>query len=216
MSDIFREVDEDVRRDRLHKLWKQYGSYVIIACVALVLGTAGRTFWRDYQVKQRLADSARYEQAATLLEEGRETEAINAFAELARDAGGGYAVLGRLREAAARAQAGDLSGAVRAYDALAEDGGADPIYRDLARLLAALLLVDDSPAQEIEHRLEPLLGEASPWQFSARETVAIAVLGEGRREEARERLQALADDLEAPAGVRGRASELLAAMKSES
>ena len=41
MSDIFREIEEDLQRDRYKKLWEKYGNLVIAAAVVLVLGTAG-------------------------------------------------------------------------------------------------------------------------------------------------------------------------------
>ena len=46
MSDIFQEVDEEVRRERLMQLWKRYGNFVIAAAVIVVLGVGG---WRGYQ-----------------------------------------------------------------------------------------------------------------------------------------------------------------------
>ena len=46
MSDIFSEVDEEVRREQLRKLWERYGFLLIAACVLLVAGVAG---WRGYE-----------------------------------------------------------------------------------------------------------------------------------------------------------------------
>ena len=40
MSDIFHEVDEEVRREQLKKLWQKYGWLVIAACVLVVLAAA--------------------------------------------------------------------------------------------------------------------------------------------------------------------------------
>ena len=40
MSDIFREVDEDVRKDQSLAFWKKYGPYVIAAAVAIMTVTA--------------------------------------------------------------------------------------------------------------------------------------------------------------------------------
>jgi hypothetical protein len=215
VSDIFREVDEEVRKDKFQALWKQYGVYVYIVIGALVLGTAFNVWWRDYQQNRRLEDSARYQAAVALLDEQQTTEAINALAALAEDAGTGYAVIARLREAAVKAGEGDLDGAVRAYDMLIQDDGVAQIYRDLARLLSAMHLVDSAAAEAVRERLGPLLQDVSPWRFSAREIDAMLALRDGQRGRAREVLQALVDDAETPAGVRQRASELLAALASE-
>ena len=41
MSDIFSEVDEELRREQLRKLWEGYGVYLIAACVLLVAAVGG-------------------------------------------------------------------------------------------------------------------------------------------------------------------------------
>ncbi len=41
MSDIFTEVDEEVRREQLKKLWERYGNYAVAAAV---LGLANWSF----------------------------------------------------------------------------------------------------------------------------------------------------------------------------
>ncbi len=215
MADIFREVDEEVRKDKFQLLWKKYGAYVYVVIGGLILGTAFNAYWRYYKQEQRLEDAARYGAAVSLLKRQQTTEAINGFAGLADESGTGYAVVGRFREAAARADAGDLTGAIRAYDRLAEDDGVDTVYRELARLLAAMRLVDEGSAEEVRSRLAPLLSEENPWHYSAQEIDAILALREGRREDAQKTLQALSEDAGTPSGVRARAAELLAALKSE-
>src|SRR5436305_1144715 len=47
VSDIFHEVDEEVRREQLKKLWERYGNLLIAACVLVVLATAG---WRTHEM----------------------------------------------------------------------------------------------------------------------------------------------------------------------
>ena len=37
MSDIFQEVEEDVRRERYEQIWKQYGNYILAAAGVVVL-----------------------------------------------------------------------------------------------------------------------------------------------------------------------------------
>ena len=97
MADIFREVDEDIRRERYSKLWKRYGKYVIAGAVAIVVLTAGREGWKQYQTAQREVAGERFAQALDLAASGRETDAVTAFSALADDAGAGYATLARLR-----------------------------------------------------------------------------------------------------------------------
>ena len=85
MADIFKEVDEDLRRDQAAKVWKKYGAYVIGAAVALVLATAGFQAWRWWDVEQRSERSASYTAAVELLEQGTGEEAVAAFGSLAHE-----------------------------------------------------------------------------------------------------------------------------------
>ncbi len=212
MSEVFREVDEELRRDQLTKLWRTYGSYVIAVAAAVVLGVAANVGWTEYRLNQRLADGARFSAALELLDGGQPELAAQRFAELADGAGAGYAVLARLREARALAAAGDAGAAVATLDDLADDDGNDPAFRDLARLRAVLHLLDSAAVDEIERRLEPLLREDSAWRASAREISGLVAMRSGETVRAREIFAGLSEDASAPPALRGRAAELLAAL----
>jgi hypothetical protein len=167
VTDIFQEVDEEVRREQLKKLWDQYGNYLIAVCVLVVVGVAA---WRGYQwweAKQAAQSGAAFEQAVTLAAAGKHQEAEAAFAKLATDGTAGYRVLARLREAAELSTT-DSKGAVAAYDEIAADKSAGQIIEDLAAVRAGFLLVDTAPYSEIRDRLEPLAAADRTFRYSAR------------------------------------------------
>lgn len=212
MADIFEEVDEDVRRDRFAELWKRYGVFFLAACIAVVVATGAWVGYREWRESKRLELAERYRSAAELAQKNQPAQAADAFAALAQDASGGYGVLARLRLAAAQSDSGDRAAAAATYDRLAADGGVEKVYRDLATLLAAMLLADEAPGAEIDRRLETLLGQDNPWRYLAREVKGLTALREGRMDAAKQDFQALADDAEAPGPVRGRAQQLLQAI----
>ena len=213
MADLFREVDEDVRKERYLKLCKTMGATLLRLRSGFVLVVAGVTGWREYQRSEREAEGERFATARALAEEGRHAEAALAFADLGADAGGGYAVLARFEEAAALVAGGEQRNAIAVYDAMAADGAIETSFRDLASLLAALHLMDSGADRaDIEARLQPLTGETNPWRFSAREVAAIVMLNAGEHAAAREALAALVGDVDAPPDVRSRAVELVAAL----
>jgi hypothetical protein len=211
LSDIFREIDEELRRDNFFKLWQRYGKYVVALAVAAVAVTALVVGWREYQSRERQAEGVRYAAALDLARQGKDKDAADAFAAMAQSVKGGRAVLARLEEAALRAKSGDSDGALAIYDAIAQNGAAEQTYRDLANLLAARLLVDKAP-KDAEQRLLPLTDANNPWHATALELTAIAALKEGNKTEARATYQRLADDLGAPQGLRARAAEMVAAL----
>jgi hypothetical protein len=212
VADIFQEVDEELRRENYAKLWQRYGKYVIALAIGIVLVTAGVWRWQEYRLHLRQEEGARYASALDLARQGKDKEAADAFAEVAKQAGGGHRVLARLEEGALKARAGDNAGALAAYDALAADSGADPIYRDVARLLAAQCALKSGDAAAAVERVKPLTSASNPWHASALELTALADLKSGNKTEARVIYQRLADDLAAPQSLRARAAEMITAL----
>jgi hypothetical protein len=206
MSDtqFIREIDEDLRRDRLMKLWEQYGIYAIAAAFLIVAATAGWRGWEWYQTREGLKAGSRFEAALVLAEAGKHAEAEQEFAAIAKDANWGYRLLARMR-LAAETGARDAAAGAAAYDAIIADGSIDTAIRDVARLRAAFLLVDTAQAAEIASRVEPLMTATSPFRFSARETLALARYRAGEREAARAMFAQLATDPETPPALRTRA-----------
>ena len=210
MSDIFREVDEEVRHERMFKLWRNYGSYVIAAAAAVTLGVAGGVAIKEYLQSQRLAEGAAFTAAVELLDDGQPQLAVQRFAALADDAGGGYAALASLRWAQALSAAGDIEGALEVLERLAADDGADRALRDLAGLVAVFHLMDSAAPDVLERRLEPLMKDGSPWRASARELAGLVAFRRGEPDRAREIFSGLTADALAPPSVRNRAAEFLA------
>ena len=213
MTDIFHEVDEEVRREQLKKLWQRYGNYIIAGCLLAIVGIAA---WRGYEwleTKRAAESGAAFEQAVTLAESGKPQEAEAAFAKLANDGTAGYRVLARLREAAELAQS-EPNAAIKAYDEIAADRGASRVMQDLATLRAGYLLVDQTSYAELRGRLEPLAGSGRPFRHSARELLALSAWTHGDVAAAKQWTEAIIGDPQTPAGARGRAevlSQLIAA-----
>jgi hypothetical protein len=212
VSDIFQEIDEELRRENFAKLWQRYGVYLIGLAVIIVVAVAAVAGWRAYQLRVHQVEGERYSLALDLARQGKDKDATDVFAELGRQAHGGHATLARLEEAALKAKNGDAKGAVALYDALAADGAADPAYRDLAKLLAAQYELKDGDPKAVIARVAPLTSATSPWHPTALELMALAQLKAGNKTEARAVYQRIADDLAAPQGLRARAAEMAAAL----
>ena len=211
--DIFQEVDEEVRREQLKKLWDRYGNLLIAVCVLIIAGIGG---WRGYdywQARKAGETGAAFEQAAILAESGKHKEAEAAFAKIAAEGTAGYRVLARLREAAELAQT-DKAAAIKAYEALADDKSAGPVMQDLAAVRAGYLMVDTAPYAQMAARLEPLTAEDRMFRHGARELLALSAWKAGETSAARKWTDMMMADPRTPAGTRSRAeilSELIAA-----
>ena len=214
MSDIIREVNEELRRERIEKLWQRYGGYVVGAAILIVLVVAGWRGWEWYTAREAAKSGARFEAALQLVNEGKRFEAEAAFNAIAADGTSSYRLLARFRAAAEAAKTDPAAGVV-AYDALAADGSIEAILRDLARLQAGRILVDSAPVAEIADRMEPLLAAQSPFRHSAREILGLARYRAGEREAAQKIFAEILTDPETPPAMRTRA-EMLRVLVSNS
>lgn len=207
MSDIIREIDEDLRRDRLQKLWERYSGYLVGAVLLVVLATIGGSAWHWYQTRETHKAAARFQEILLLLNEGRRFEAEAELNALAKTSTAGYRLLARFRIATEVAKNNAAAG-VAAYDALAEDRSLDPVLRDLAKVHAALFLVDTASVSEIARRMEPLITPASPFRHSAREILGLAHYRAGQRETAAKIFAEILTDPDTPPVMRERAGVL--------
>ena len=212
VSEIFREIDEELRRENLLKLWSRYGKYAIAGVVVVVLIVGGFIAWRDHQADERRAQGARFSSALALARQGKEAEAAKLFGALAQE-GGGYSVAGAFEQAELLARSGDRKGATAVDDKLASSG-LDAEFRDLAVLLSVMHSLPDTEPKTAIERLQPLTASGNPWRATALDLTAAAKLKAGDRGGALEIYQKLADDLAAPQGLRARAAEMAAALKS--
>ncbi|HYC04629.1 MAG TPA: tetratricopeptide repeat protein [Azospirillaceae bacterium] len=215
MSDIFREVDEDLRRERAEKLWKKYGPVLIAGAAAIVLATAAYVGWQRWQERQQAERTAVLLQAvdkvqATRQGQGTPADAIAALSGAAGALKGAPQALARLQQAGVMAANGDAAGAVGLYDQLAGSGEVDPLFRDLALLMSVLHQMDGGDPAQLQSRLQPLLAQTSPWRHSARELAGALAARAGDRKRAAELFQQISSDAEAPAGIRSRAADLAA------
>lgn len=215
MADIFKEVEEDLRREKFEQLWQRYGRWVIALAVVVVLGTAGSVAWQRYQ-QHREAQLAEQYGAAIALTDPSTGDLAKADAALANiaDAGGGYGALASLERAAVKAKAGDIDGAAKIYDAMVADSTTPTALRDLAKLLKVMRLVDSGDPAVLTSDLAPLMAPENPWRFTATELTAILALKSGDQKHATELFTQLADDQAAPSSLRARAAEMAAALKS--
>ena len=209
MSELFDEVDEDVRRDQLKKLWDQYSIYIVAAALLIIAAVGG---WRGYQyleAKKAAEAGAAFDKAIELSEQNKHTEAEAAFADLAAKAPAGYRMLARLRTAAEAANR-DPQAAAKMYDDIAADRSVAATEQELARVRAAGLLLETASYPSMQQRLEPSTTPASTFRHTARELLALSAWRANDTTAARQWLDMIANDGVTPQSMRSRAEALQA------
>ncbi|MDT7951859.1 MAG: tetratricopeptide repeat protein [Acetobacteraceae bacterium] len=210
MPDIFDEVNEDLRAERARRLLQRYGFLLVIVVVLIVAGAAG---WQYWQARQRSAREAVAGQFLAAMQEQTGSDRAKAsatFTEIAKDGPSGYRSLARLREAAIKASAGDLPGALALWDEVSADEQADPSLRKVADLLWVQHQVDTGEPALVEGRIQALAAPGQPWRPLALEARAWLQLRTGNQSAAEKTLLEIRSLPSAPPGVRARANGLLA------
>ena len=209
MSDIFREVDEEVRREQLKKLWERYGNHVVAAAILVVAAVAA---WRGYgwwEAKRAAEAGTAFEAAGNLADAGKHGEAEAAFARVAADGTASYRRLARVREAAALAHI-DAKAAVAAYDQIASDGSVGPVLQDVAGVRAAAMLIDAGAFDDARRRLEPLAGSDRVFRHTARELLVLATWRAGDAAATKRWVDLIMSDAQTPPAARSRVEMLMA------
>ena len=210
-----REIDEELRREQLLKLWDKYGTYVLAAVLLMILGVGGWKYYQGRVLQANQTASTQYLVALTEFGAKRTSEAQKTLEDLVPNAPAGYAVLARLRLAANDGAEGNTLDAVAAYDRIAKDESVDPILQDFARLQIAMLKFDTITFPELRNQLSPLANDRSPWRYSARELLGMGAAKAGLPDEARSHFQRLLSDRAAPPGVTERARVMVALLDEE-
>jgi hypothetical protein len=209
VSELFDEVDEEVRREQLKKLWDQYSIYIVAAALLVIAAVGG---WRGYQyleAKKAAEAGAAFNKAVELAEQNKSAEAEAAFDKLAATAPSGYRMLARLR-AAAELGHRDPQAAVKLYDDISADRSVGALEQELARIRAAGLLVDTASYSTMLGRLEPSTGPEATFRHTARELLALSAWHANDAAAARKWLDLIANDAETPPSLRSRAEALQA------
>ncbi len=217
LSDIFDEVDEDLRAERVRKIFQRYGGLMVGAAVLVVAGVAGWQGWTWYQAREANRAATAYLTATAQLDDPKVVDrkpALDALAALAKDGSPAYRTLARLREAAVAWDAGDKPAALALWNSVAADSAADPLLRDIASLQWAMHQIDAGDAGQVGTRLAALAGPENKLHALAQEGEALLAIRQGKPDAARDILRRLAQDTTAPDGVRARANGLLAQLGS--
>ena len=209
MSDIFREVEEDVRRERFEKLWKAYGNYAIAALVLLFAGIAGWQVWERHENQERARVSDAFMAAQRI---SNPQTAAGAFVDLSRTAPKGYASVARLAEAGAMFASGQQANAISLYkDIAANDNG--PVG-SVARLRAAWGLAETASRKDLAELLRPLDQTGNAWRENAQEIMAYADYRAMDTKSALAKYTALSVNPDAPDALRARAKAMAAFLKN--
>ena len=209
---LFSEIDEDLRREKLEKFWKQNRTYIIAAIVLSLIGSTAYTIWQNKQTTAHEKATATLAGALQNLKDDNRAEIETKLVEFAQSAPAGTGALAQLYAAGVVQNTDKSADGLTHLRALAERKDVKPIYRDLAKLLLVQSRLDSDDATLLQNELSPLKGDGQPWRYSAREMSALLSLKQGDTDSARATFEKLQSDTDAPTGIRERAQRILSTL----
>jgi hypothetical protein len=191
---FLRQIQEEVRREQLQKIWERYNALIIGAVVLFLVAVGTYKFLENRRMTSAQTDGAKFAAAEDLSNEKKNDDAEKAFAELAKSGTAGYAALAKLQLAGMQVKAGKTADAIATYESLVKQSGADQLLKSFAQLQAASLRMPDADYSEIQNRLTPLIGDDKPYSKSARELLGVAAYEAKKYDAARKYLEPLLVD----------------------
>ncbi len=209
MVDFVEEVEEQLRAERYATFARRGLPWFIVALVVVVAVWLGLWAYHTWRERDVAAASVTYDKAIAELAAGDEIGAYNALGPVAKNGPPAYRTLSLIQQGNIRAAADKASDAAALYDAAAK-AAPSAFLGDLARLKAALVLMDSAPYPQLETRFKAIIGDNRPYDLQAREALALAKMQAGRTSEARGDLNAISITLGVTPSIRARAQSAIA------
>lgn len=206
---LLREVEEELRREQMQKIWERYNGLIIGAAGLIVLAVGGYKYLEGRRITDAEARGAEFSAAVQLNDAKKTDEAIVAFEKIAAEGSSGFASLAKLHIAGAQLKAGKTTEALAAFERLANDGSADQLLKNYAQLQIASLKMADGDFTDLQNRLTPLTADGSPYKTTANELLGMAAYKAGKFDIARKHLEPLLIDPAASQAIQERIKVVL-------
>jgi hypothetical protein len=213
-DNIFREVDEELRSDRMRALWRRFAPFVIGAAVAVVVVVAANEGWTWYHNNNAAQSSDELYAAFETIDGGDLASAQTQLDTVIANGSGSYPTLAQFRKAGIMAREGQTQEAVAAYDALA-NSLSNTNLRELALVLAGTIMVDAGSLADVESRVATIAVEGNPLRNAAREALGLAQYKAGDFAAAQASFEAIINDPLVQSSVRNRIGLYLGQMLAE-
>lgn len=208
---LLREVEEELRREQMQKLWAKYNGVIIGGLLLILVAVGGYKYHEGRQLSQAQSGGAEFAAAESLADDKKKADAEKAFSTIAKDGPPGYSALARLNLAGDAVKAGKTDEAIAQFDDLAAHTS-DHLLKSFAQLQSASLRMAKADYADIQNRLTPLAADGAPFRSSAQELLGLAAYKAGKFDDARKFLEPLLIDPNASEQIQERVKIVLAAI----
>jgi len=212
-SDTFlREVDEELRRDRVSGFVTRYGWYILGAALLLLAAVGFYLWWQHRQTVEAGEQAERLIQVIEQIDQNNARAAAGAIDELAASDQVGYRMAALFARANAQIATNAVPAAIATLKGIAADADAPQPYRDAAVIRQTLLELDSLPPDQIVQRLRPYAAAGNAWHGTAGEMLGVALIRQQKFQEAGRVFEAIARDKSVPEPIRARAIQMASSL----
>jgi len=204
--DLFKEVQEDLERQKLEALWKKYGPWILSTALCIILATAAGSYYQNWKQTREISVTSSFLDAAKLPIKER-VDALQKFADA--NASMALSDMAVLRAAGAAVDIDDKETAIKLFDKISANKESKTAFRQLGDLMSVQLQMDTGDAATLSKRLEPLTVENAPWRYSAMAAQGYLALRSGDKAKAKSVFTDLSQDARTPRDLSVRASIIL-------
>ena len=210
MSDILRQVDEELRQDRLLNLWRRYRIYLIVGLILLIGSVLGYQINKSFYQSFYESEVEKYITTTDLIDFNQTIEGLNGIDNSNKFLISGIA---QIKIAQLLMENGKKQESKSKLLEIINEDKADPIITDLAIYFYLMSNLNDISIDEINIYLGSNKLENSTFKYLFKETLAIKNLLAGNIKLSKERFDELINDENAPRDIILRATKFLDTIK---
>jgi len=207
-DEFLKEVQNDIRKEKLLQLWKQYGKQVTGVVVGIIILVSGYNFWSYYEKNKRTQMAEKLIAAQDFIGQGETEKAQTILSSLAIESHSAYQPLALFQKAGLLLQLGQKPEEIlQTYQQLSANTKIDPLWRSLATLLGVMVSIDQPNAKvdDLLAQLAPITTDQNPWRYLANEMKGVLLHRKGDNTQAAEIFAKLVQDNQTPSGISMRA-----------
>lgn len=206
---FIREIDEDLKNEKLKKIWDKYGLFIILSVIILVSAAVSIETFKSWNEKRNQEFSNAYAYALNLQNQGRYAEALDILSNMEKSKRGVYSDIAQIQMANIKLEQGKTEEAIAILDNAAKNEDFNPQIREIATIKLASYKLDYAPTEELQKMLQPFVETQGTWTNVAKELLAMLAIREGDFTKSRELYQQISVAENTPEALKTRALDML-------
>lgn len=206
---FIREIDEELKNEKLKKIWDKYGLFIIIFIIAAISAAVSFETFKSWNEKRSQEFSDTYAYALNLQNQGRYAEAMEVLDKLQKSKKAVYSDIAQIQMANIMMEQNKVEEAIAVLENVVKDKDFNPQMKEIAVIKLASYKLDYAPSDEIQEMLAPLVSENGVWTNIAKEMLAMLAVRDGDLDRAKTLYQEISVAANTPESLKARAQDML-------